>query len=68
MPQVALEPSLISSPLVSLSPDPCIAFYADNEVIGELSWKDGVLKFEGNVDESAKLFFEHMLKPVLTPE
>lgn len=30
--------------------------------VGKISWKGGVLKFEGNVDESAKIFFERVLK------
>jgi len=30
--------------------------------VGNLYWTDGELKFEGNMDESVKLFFEY-LKP-----
>lgn len=34
----------------------------EDEVIGELFWDNGVLEFRGNVEESAKIFFE-VLKP-----
>ena len=30
----------------------------NNEQVGELSWADGILHFEGNADASAKIFFE----------
>ncbi len=36
-----------------------IAFYDENnKVVGKLDWSNGCLKFEGNFDESAKIFFE----------
>jgi hypothetical protein len=28
--------------------------------IGRLTWDDGTLKFEGNAEESAKVFFEYL--------
>lgn len=38
-----------------------IAFHNDNsEQIGCLSWEDGVFKFEGKAEESAKVFFDWM--------
>lgn len=36
--------------------------FGDEKEVGSLSWKNGVLKFEGNVDESAKILFENMIK------
>lgn len=37
----------------------------DNKAVGTLSFDDGVLKFEGNADESARIFFDHFLKPMV---
>ena len=31
---------------------------ADNEQVGKLSWDDGVFKFEGEAEESARIFFK----------
>lgn len=28
--------------------------------VGKLSWVDGVFRFEGNAEESAKVFFEYL--------
>ena len=36
--------------------------FGTQEEVGQLSWTDGELKFEGNIHESAKIFFEY-LKP-----
>ena len=47
--------------IFSIKPSYNMSFHNEKEV-GTLSWDDGVLKFEGNMDESAKLFFEY-LKP-----
>jgi len=40
--------------------------FSDNEKeVGELYWDDGILKFKGNMDESAKVFIEHFIGPNL---
>jgi hypothetical protein len=33
-----------------------------NSVVGKLDWSDGTLKFEGEADESAQLFFDNIIK------
>lgn len=33
--------------------------------IGRILWKKGVMTFEGNADESARIFFEEFLKPYI---
>lgn len=44
----------------SFRPD-CITWRdKDNKQIGCLSWEDGVFKFEGKADESAKMFFNYI--------
>ena len=45
-------------------PDYNMTFNKDCEEIGHLEWNDGVMKFSGNMEESAKLFFE-FLKPYM---
>ena len=35
-----------------------LSFHKETEMIGKLDWSSGKLVFEGNVDESAKLFFD----------
>jgi len=40
-------------------PDDSIQFHNhQNTEIGRLTWNDGVLRFTGNADESAKLFIQ----------
>ena len=42
-------------------PDHSIQFRShQNTEIGRLTWNDGVLRFTGNADESAKLFIQTM--------
>jgi hypothetical protein len=33
--------------------------------VGRLEWPDGVMVFIGDADESAHLFFDHVLKPLV---
>lgn len=33
----------------------------DNGSIGKLSWGEGTMKFEGNAEESAQVFFDNVL-------
>ena len=37
--------------------------FGDN--VGKISWKEGTMIFEGDADESAKMFFEGFLKPLI---
>jgi hypothetical protein len=30
------------------------------EEIGKLTWDEGIIKFSGNIDESAKVFFNYL--------
>lgn len=39
-----------------------VQFHKEGKPIGALSWKDGPMKFEGNVEESAQLFFDNVIK------
>ena len=49
--------------LISLKPRPLgISFSTNtNEAVGKLYEKDGKLHFEGDVDKSARVFFEHLI-------
>jgi hypothetical protein len=33
-----------------------------NTEVGRLDWSDGKMKFEGEADESAQLFFDNIIK------
>ena len=33
--------------------------------IGKITWEDGKMRFEGNAEESAKIFFDCFLKPMV---
>ena len=33
--------------------------------VGSLTWEDGKMRFEGNAEESAKIFFDYFLKPMV---
>jgi hypothetical protein len=39
-----------------------VQFYKEGKPIGTLSWKDGPMKFEGDVEYSAQLFFDNVIK------
>lgn len=42
-------------------PEYSIQFRAtDNSEVGKLEWTDGILKFTGNIDESAKVFLRYL--------
>jgi hypothetical protein len=48
---------------VELPPPMNIAFFDGSDTVGVLSWEKGELHFEGEADQSAKMFFESFLKP-----
>lgn len=35
-----------------------ITFHGEDGNVGKLTWEDGKFHFEGNVDESARIFFD----------
>ena len=37
------------------------------EEIGKITWDDATVKFSGDIDASAKMFFDHMLKHQIEP-
>lgn len=39
-----------------------VTFQLEGKEVGRLSWDDGTMKFEGNADESAKIFFDVVIK------
>ena len=39
-----------------------VQFNKDGKIVGTLSWKDGPMKFEGDAEESAQLFFDNIIK------
>lgn len=52
---------------IELPPPPTsVSFFGgDGKVVGTLSFGDDIMKFEGEADKSAKIFFEHYLKPII---
>jgi hypothetical protein len=50
---------VISEPTVPRN----IVFFDNNQKeVGRIDWTDGIIKFDGDVDESAKIFFEFLLR------
>lgn len=41
---------------------PLLTLVAENATVGKLWATGGVLSFEGNAEESAKVFFDHVIK------
>ena len=39
-----------------------ICFNDGSNEIGKITWDDGVMRFEGNAEESAKIFFNEFFK------
>lgn len=54
----------ISQPVFDRTKTPLITFHTDNaqKIVGELWLNDeGVFRFEGDVEESAQIFFDHVI-------
>jgi len=53
-----------NAPIFGLAPPiPFVLTFSDGEKkIGSLTMEDGQLKFEGNADASAKVFFDYLIK------
>lgn len=41
---------------------PNVTFYYKEKTVGKLDWSDGTMKFTGDADESAQLFFDGIIK------
>lgn len=41
---------------------PSIVFRNNDKTVGTLDWSDGTMKFKGDADESAQLFFDNIVK------
>jgi hypothetical protein len=50
------------SRLTLVKPDYNVSFFIEDNLIGKLDWNDGVMKFYGEADESAKVFFDNVIK------
>ncbi len=62
------EPKELPQQVLTLNstPDYTIRFYSDeNKEIGCIDFSEGVLKFTGEAEPSAQVFFEHVLKPLV---
>ena len=48
-------------PMMSFSPEFAITFYGeDQKVVGTLTWKEGIVKFTGEVEPCAQAFMDHL--------
>jgi hypothetical protein len=52
---------MTASLLINIKPNYNVSFHTNNGMIGALDWNDGVMKFEGDADESAKVFFDNVI-------
>lgn len=51
-----------SSALLTLTPNYTVTFHREDKMIGKLDWNEGPMKFEGDADASAQLFFDNIIK------
>lgn len=54
--------------LWTVRPVPKTITIATEETVGVISWETGKVTFEGDFDESAKVFFRQVLQPMLDCE
>ena len=47
---------------INFKPSYDISFWKDEQQVGIIEWNDGMMKFSGDMEESAKTFFD-FLKP-----
>ncbi len=53
----------INTNINNIVPSTKILFYnKNNELVGTIEWESDEVKFTGNIDESAKTFFEYFTK------
>jgi hypothetical protein len=45
-----------------LKPSYKVSFHREGRTVGVLDWNDGPMKFEGDAEESAQLFFDNIIK------
>lgn len=50
------------TPWLTLKPNYSVTFHLHDKQIGALDWNDGQMKFIGDVDESAKMFFDNVIQ------
>jgi hypothetical protein len=62
LPTSLLISLITGSHLFTIKPNYNVSFHANNSMIGALDWNDGVMKFKGDADESAKVFFDNVIK------
>lgn len=48
--------------ILTIAPRNVITFHMHQEEVGRLDWEDGTMKFIGNADESAQMFFDGIIK------
>lgn len=63
----AEDDHLLIESTFTITPTTAISFWGKDKEVGSVSWKDGVLKFTGDVDASAKAFFEYWWKQYAFP-
>ena len=51
-----------ASQLITIMPTNKIVFNDGNASVGTLDWSDGTMRFKGDADESAQLFFDNIIK------
>lgn len=61
------EADLDIKKIIDIKPVKRMIFYSEKEEVGYLDWDDGTLKFGGNMEESARVFFEYFWKNYVEP-
>lgn len=54
--------TLNASQLITIMPTNKILFQGVSGSVGTLDWSDGTMRFKGDADESAQLFFDNIIK------
>jgi len=60
---LAFEEPMPKIEILAPIPTTMLRFCQDGEIVGELSWTKGKFRFEGDMEQSARLFFEGFLAP-----
>ena len=48
-----------------ISKDLNLTFYNEDTQVGKLSWENGVFEFDGETEESARIFFDLIIRHVM---
>ena len=58
---LVIRESNLNNSIINIKPSNNIIFSDGEDTVGEITWNDGVFKFSGKAEPSAKIFFDYVV-------